>query len=162
MDHARHAPVGEAATSTHTPPTKNIVEMAAAAAYLTTFAAAVKIAGLTEVLSGKGPYTVFAPTDEAFKKLPPGSYDALLKDPGKLKAVLQYHVISGHFMARDLKPGEVMTLQGTPLSLVTSSSDTRVNGVTVSKVDGIATNGVIYGIDALILPKHWRLLAAAA
>jgi len=162
MDQTKHTSVGGAATSSNAPPTKNIIEMAAAAAYLTTFAAAVKVAGLTEVLSGKGPYTVFAPTDEAFKKLPAGSYEALLKDPGRLKAVLQYHVISGHFMARDLKPGEVMTLQGTPLSVVTSSSDTRVNGAPVSKVDGIATNGVIHGIDAVILPKNWQLLAAAA
>jgi len=162
MDQSKNTPVGEATRSTNTAATKNIVEMAAATGHFTTFSAAVKTAGLTESLSGKGPYTVFAPTDEAFKKLPTGSYEALLKDSGKLKAVLQYHVIPGYFTARDLKSGELMTLQGTSLSAAISSSDSRVNGARLSKPDSIATNGVIHGIDEVILPKNWQLLAAAA
>ena len=104
----------------------------------------------------------FAPPDEAFKKLPLGALDALLKDTAKLKAVLSYHVVPGHVMAQDFKSGEVMTVQGTALTEVVSSSDTRVNGARVSQRDITASNGVIHDIDAVIMPKNWQLLAAAA
>ena len=87
-------------------PTKNIVDTAIAAGNLTTLVAGIKAAGLTDTLTGKGPFTVFAPTDEAFKKLPAGALDALLKDTAKLKAVLSYHVIPGHVMAQDFKSGD--------------------------------------------------------
>jgi uncharacterized surface protein with fasciclin (FAS1) repeats len=143
-------------------PTKNIVETAIAAGNLTTLVAGIKAAGLTDTLTGKGPFTMFAPTDEAFKKLPLGALDALLKDTAKLKAVLSYHVIPGHVMAQDFKSGEVMTVQGTALSAVMSSSDSRVNGANVRQRDIRASNGVIHDIDTVIMPKNWQLLAAAA
>lgn len=162
MDQSKSVPTGEAARNTNTVPTKNVVDTAIEAGIFTTFAAAVNAAGLTAELAAQGPFTVFAPTDEAFKKLPAGAYDSLLKDAGKLKAVLKYHVVSGYFMARDLKSGEVATLQGTSLTAGMSSSDVRVNGARVTKADIVATNGIVHAIDAVILPKNWQLLAAAA
>jgi len=81
---------------------------------------------------------------------------------GKLKAILNYHVVSGYFTARDVKSGEVMTLQGSPLTTAVSSWDVRVNGARVTKADIVTTNGIVHGIDAVILPKNWQLLAAAA
>ena len=162
MDQANSVRTGEAARNTNTAPTKNIVDTMIAADHFTTFAAAVNAAGLSAELSAKGPFTVFAPTDEAFKKLPAGAYDNLLKDAGKLKAILNYHVVSGYFMARDLKSGDLATVQGTQLTAVVSSSDVRVNGARVTKADIVATNGIVHAIDAVILPKNWQLLAAAA
>ncbi|HTD72728.1 MAG TPA: fasciclin domain-containing protein [Steroidobacteraceae bacterium] len=143
-------------------PTKNIVDTAIAAGNLTTLVAGIQAAGLTDTLTGKGPFTMFAPTDEAFKKLPTGALDALLKDTAKLKAILSYHVIPGHVMAQDFKSGEVMTVQGTALSAVVSSADARVNGAHVRQRDITASNGVIHDIDAVIMPKNWQLLAVAA
>jgi uncharacterized surface protein with fasciclin (FAS1) repeats len=143
-------------------PTKNIVDTAIAAGNFTTLVAGIKAAGLTDTLTGKGPFTMFAPTDEAFKKLPVGALDALLKDTAKLKAVLSYHVVPGHVMAQDFKSGEVMTVQGTALSAVVSSSDARVNGAYVRQRDIRASNGVIHDIDAVIMPKNLQLLAVAA
>jgi uncharacterized surface protein with fasciclin (FAS1) repeats len=162
MDQLKSVPTGEAARNTNTAPTKNIVDTVIAAGHFTTFADAINAAGLTAELGAKGPFTVFAPTDEAFKKLPAGAYASLLKDTGKLKAVLHYHVVSGYFMARDLKSGELTTAQGTSLTAVVSSSDVRVNGARVTKADMVATNGIVHAIDAVILPKNWQLLANAA
>lgn len=163
MDQSKSVPTGEAARNTNTAPTKNIVDTVIAAGQFKTFAGAIKAAGLTaELAAARGPFTVFAPTDEAFKKLPTGAYDSLLKDTGKLKAVLNYHVVSGYFMVRDLKSGDVATAQGTPLTAVVSSSDVRVNGARVTKADIVATNGIVHAIDTVILPKNWQLLAAAA
>jgi uncharacterized surface protein with fasciclin (FAS1) repeats len=162
MDQSKNVPAGETARSKNTAPTKNIIDSTIAAGNLATFASAVDAAGLTGELAAKGPFTVFAPTDDAFKKLPAGAYDNLLKDVGKLKAVLGYHVVSGYFAARDLKSGETMTLQGSPLTAAVSSSDVRINGARVTQTDIIATNGIVHAIDAVILPKNWQLLAAAA
>jgi uncharacterized surface protein with fasciclin (FAS1) repeats len=158
----KSVPIGEAARNIHTPPTKTVVDAVIAAGNFTSFAACVKAARLTDALAAKGPFTVFAPTDEAFKKLPPGAYDALLKDSARLKAVLNYHVVPGYFISGDVKPGEVMTLQGTTLIAAVSPSELRVNGARVVRADIAATNGVVHIIDAIILPKNWRLLAAAA
>ncbi|MGO9802802.1 MAG: fasciclin domain-containing protein [Steroidobacteraceae bacterium] len=162
MDQLKSVPAGEAARSINTGPTKNIVDTAFDAGHFTTFAAAINAAGLAAELAAKGPFTVFAPTDEAFKKLPAGAYDNLLRDAGKLKAILNYHVVSGYFMARDLKSGELATAQGTPLTAVVSASDVRVNGARVTTADIVATNGIMHAIDAVMLPKNWQLLAAAA
>jgi len=162
MDQSKNTPARETARNTQTGPANNIVGTAIAASDFTIFATAMKAAGLSDALAAKGPFTVFAPTDEAFRKLPSGAYDALLRDTAKLKAVLNYHVVSGYFMARDVKSGEVMTLQGTTLTAAVSSSDLRVNGARIVRPDGAATNGVVHGIDAVILPKNWQLLAAAA
>jgi uncharacterized surface protein with fasciclin (FAS1) repeats len=162
MDQSNTISAGESARSSPATPAKNIVDTVIAAGEFTTFAEAVRAAGLTEALAAKGPFTVFAPTDEAFKELPPGAYDALRKDVRRLKAILNYHVVSGHFMARDLKSGEVSTLQGTALTVAVSSSDVRVNGARVTKADIAATNGIVHAIDAVILPRNWQLLATAA
>jgi uncharacterized surface protein with fasciclin (FAS1) repeats len=162
MDQSKSVPASEAARNTQTAPAKNVVDTAIAAGNFTTFAAAVDAAGLTGTLAAKGPFTVFAPTDEAFKKLPPGAYEALLKDSAKLKAVLNYHVVPGYFMARDVKSGEVMTLQGSTLTAAVSSSEVRVNGARVTQADVVATNGIVHCIDTVILPKNWQLLAIAA
>jgi Fasciclin domain len=116
----------------------------------------------TDTLTGRGQFTVFAPTDEAFKKLPTGAMDALLKDSAKLKSVLNYHVVTGHILAKDVKAGEVITVQGSPLTAVVSSSGVQVNGARVKQADIAATNGVVHVIDAVIMPKNWQLLAAAA
>jgi uncharacterized surface protein with fasciclin (FAS1) repeats len=162
MDHSKNPSAGDAARNTNTAPTKNVVDTMIAAGHFTTFASAVKAAGLTDELAAKGPFTLFAPTDEAFKKLPAGSYENVLKDVGKLRAILNYHVVSGYLAARDVKSGEVMTLQGSPLTAAVSSSDIRVNGARVTKADIVAMNGIVHAIDAVILPKNWQLLAAAA
>jgi len=149
-------------SGSYAPPSKDIVDMAIAGGNFTTFVSAVKTAGLTGTLTGKGPFTVFAPTDEAFEKLPKGALDTLIKDTAKLKAVLSYHVVKGHVVAQDMKSGEVMTLQGSPLIASVSSSGVEVNGVRLKQADLVAINGVIHTIDAVIMPKHWQLLAAAA
>jgi uncharacterized surface protein with fasciclin (FAS1) repeats len=162
MDRPKSVPATETARNNTAGPAKNIVDTAIAAGNFTTFAAGIKAAGLTDALAAKGPFTVFAPTDEAFKKLPSGAYDALLKDSGKLKAILNYHVVSGYFMAKDVKSGEVMTLQGSTLTAAVSFSDVRVNGARVTQADLAASNGIVHAIDAVILPKNWKLLAAAA
>lgn len=162
MDQSKNVPAKEGARNIQTAPVQNIVDTAIAAGQFTSFAAAVKTAGMTDALAGKGPFTVFAPTDEAFKKLPSGAYDALLRDSAKLKAVLNYHVVSGYLKARDVKSGDVMTLQGSTLTAAVSPSEVRVNGARVTQADLIATNGIVHGIDAVILPKSWQLLAAAA
>jgi uncharacterized surface protein with fasciclin (FAS1) repeats len=142
-------------------PSKNIVDSAISAGNFTTLIAGLKSAGLTDTLTGKGPFTVFAPTDEAFKKLPQGALDALLKDPAKLKGVLTYHVVPGRFAAKDVKSGDVMTVQGSSLTAAVTSSGVQVNGAHVKQTDIDATNGVIHSIDAVIMPKNWQLLAAA-
>jgi uncharacterized surface protein with fasciclin (FAS1) repeats len=94
--------------------------------------------------------------------LPAGALDALLKDVAKLKAVLSYHVVAKHVDAKDLKSGEVMTVQGTTLTAVVEAGGVHVNGAKVLQADVEATNGVIHVIDAVIVPKHWQLLASAA
>jgi uncharacterized surface protein with fasciclin (FAS1) repeats len=162
MEQSKNTSVNQQGSVTRENPSKNIVGMAIAAGNFTTFIAGIKAAGLNDMLTGRGPFTVFAPTDEAFKKLAPGAWDALLKDTAKLKAVFSYHVITGHVLAQDLKSGEVMTLQGSPLTAVVSSSDIQVNGAHVKQRDITATNGVIHVIDSVVMPKDWQLLAAAA
>jgi uncharacterized surface protein with fasciclin (FAS1) repeats len=162
MDQSKSARVGEAFIHNPAAPAKDIVGTTMAAGNFTAFAACVKTAGLTDTLAAKGPFTVFAPTDAAFEKLPAGAYAALLKDSAKLKAVLSYHIVPGYFMSKDMKSGEVMTLQGSTLTITVSSTDVRVNGAGFNPADILTTNGVVHAIDAVILPKHWQLLASAA
>lgn len=142
-------------------PAKNIVDTAVEAGSFTTLAAGLKAAGLLETLTGKGPFTVFAPSDDAFKKLPQGTLDALLKDPAKLKSVLTYHVVSGHLLAKDLKSGEVKTVEGGPVHVTVTGSKVQVNDAHVTTADIVATNGVIHVIDAVMLPKNVQLAHAA-
>jgi uncharacterized surface protein with fasciclin (FAS1) repeats len=155
-------PLTRQQSDSYAPPSKNIVETAAAAGNFMKFIATVNTAGLTDTLAGKGPFTVFAPTDEAFEKLSPGALDALIKDTGKLKAVLSYHVIQGHVLAKDVKSGEVMTLQGSPVAASQAPSGLEVNGIRIKRADIVATNGVVHAIDGVIMPKNWQLHAAAA
>src|ERR1700723_648398 len=156
MEQSKNTSANPKGNPAHSGPTKNIVDTAIARGNFTTLVAGIKAAGLSDTLTGKGPFTVFAPTDEAFKRLPLGALDALIKDTAKLKAVLSYHVIKGHVLAKDVKSGEVMTLQGSTLMASMSSSGVEVNGARVKQADIVATNGVIHVIDAVIMPKHWQ------
>jgi uncharacterized surface protein with fasciclin (FAS1) repeats len=162
MEQSKNTSANPQGSATHAAATKNIFDTAIAAGNFTTLVAGIKAAGLTDTLTGKGPLTFFAPTDEAFKKLATGALDALLKDATKLKAVLSYHVIAGRVLAHDIKSGEMMTIQGTPLTTMVSASDVQVNGAHVRQRDIAASNGVIHVIDTVIMPKTWTLLAAAA
>jgi uncharacterized surface protein with fasciclin (FAS1) repeats len=132
-----------------------IVEVAAGAGSFKTLVAAVKAAGLAETLSGPGPFTVFAPTDDAFAKLPAGTVDSLLlpKNKAKLKAILLYHVVAGKVLSSDLKSGSVKTVGGGDLTIDLSGSAPKVNDATVIKADVPASNGVIHVIDTVLLPK---------
>lgn len=131
---------------------KDIVDTAVAAGNFKTLASALTAAGLVDTLKGKGPFTVFAPTDAAFAKVPKADLDALLKDKAKLTAVLTYHVVPGTVMAKDVKAGKVKTVQGSELTIATSGGVT-VDGAKVSATDIVADNGVIHVIDSVILPK---------
>ncbi|MBC7618367.1 MAG: fasciclin domain-containing protein [Candidatus Saccharibacteria bacterium] len=131
---------------------KDIVDTAVAAGSFKTLATALGAAGLVDTLKGKGPFTVFAPTDEAFAKIPKADLDALLKDKAKLTAVLTYHVVSGKVMAADVKAGKVKTVQGSDLS-ITTVGGVQVNGAKVIKTDIMADNGVIHVIDTVLMPK---------
>jgi uncharacterized surface protein with fasciclin (FAS1) repeats len=131
---------------------KDIVDTAVAAGSFKTLVTAVQAAGLVDTLKGKGPFTVFAPTDEAFAKIPKADLDALLKDKAKLTAVLTYHVVAGKVMAKDVKPGKVKTVQGSELTLATAGGVT-VDGAKVVKADIEADNGVIHVVDTVLLPK---------
>ena len=131
----------------------NIVETAIAAGAFKTLVAAVKAAGLVETLSGPGPFTVFAPNDDAFAKLPAGTVEGLLKDIPKLKSILTYHVVSGKVTAADvMKLTSAKTVQGQNVSIDTKAG-VKIDGATVVKADVMADNGVIHVIDAVILPK---------
>jgi uncharacterized surface protein with fasciclin (FAS1) repeats len=132
---------------------KDIVDTAVAAGQFNTLAAALQAAGLVETLKGPGPFTVFAPTDEAFAKIPKADLDALLKDKAKLTAVLTYHVVPGKVMAKDVKPGPVKTVQGSAVAVKESGGKVMVDNATVTKADIAADNGVIHVIDSVILPK---------
>jgi len=163
MKQSKGAPDSDAVRNNRTGPLRNILDTAIAAGNVSMFAAGIEAAGLAEALSADGPFTVFAPTDAAFKKLPSGAYEQLLKDTGRLKAILNYHIVLGYVMARDLKAGEVMTQQGSTLmSTPSSSSGSGVNAARVVQADLAASNGIIHAIDAVLLPKGWQLTAAAA
>jgi uncharacterized surface protein with fasciclin (FAS1) repeats len=132
---------------------KNIVETAIEAGQFNTLVTAVKAAGLVETLSGKGPFTVFAPNDAAFAKIPKATLDGLLKDKGKLTAVLTYHVVSGKVMAKDvMKMKSAKTLQGGSLTIDTSDG-VKVDGAKVIQADIEVSNGVCHMIDTVLMPK---------
>jgi len=131
---------------------KDIVDTAVAAGSFKTLATALTAAGLVDTLKGKGPFTVFAPTDEAFAKVPKADLDALLKDKAKLTAVLTYHVVAGKVMAADVKAGKVKTVQGSELT-VTTMGGVKVDNANVIKTDIVADNGVIHVIDSVVMPK---------
>ena len=130
----------------------DIVDTAVSAGSFKTLAAALQAAGLVDTLKGSGPFTVFAPTDEAFAKLPAGTVEALLKDIPKLKAILTYHVVAGQVEAKDVvKLTKATTVNGQDLTIGTSGGVT-INNAKVIKADVQAKNGVIHVIDTVLLP----------
>jgi len=131
---------------------KDIVDTAIAAGSFKTLVTAVQAAGLVATLKGPGPFTVFAPTDAAFAKIPKADLDALLKDKAKLTAVLTYHVVPGKVMAKDVKAGKVKSVQGSELTLATTGGVT-VDKAKVVQADIAASNGVIHVIDTVLMPK---------
>ena len=132
---------------------KDLVDTAVDAGQFKTLAAALDKAGLVPTLKGKDPFTVFAPNDAAFAKVPKGDLDALLADKAKLTAVLTYHVVPGTVMAKDVKSGKVKTVQGSELTLAASGGGVMVDNAQVVKADIVADNGVIHVIDSVVIPK---------
>ena len=137
-------------------PAQDIVDTAVSAGSFNTLVAAVKAAGLVDTLKGPGPFTVFAPTDEAFAKLPAGTVEELLKpeNKSKLVAILTYHVVQGKVMARDVvKLHEAKTVNGQELTVKAQMGSVMVNNANVVKTDILCTNGVIHVIDTVVLPQ---------
>ncbi len=149
--------------SAFTPKTANvheveadIVDLAVSTEFLSTLVAAVKAGDLVGVLKGDGPFTVFAPTNEAFAKLPAGTVENLLKPENKaqLVAVLTYHVVPGKVMSKDLKNGQkAKTVQGSEVTVTLKDGKAMINNATVTAADIEASNGVVHVIDTVILPK---------
>jgi uncharacterized surface protein with fasciclin (FAS1) repeats len=135
----------------------DLVETAVSNGSFKTLTAALQAAGLVETLKGKGPYTVFAPTDEAFKKLPAGTVENLLKPENRaqLAKVLTYHVVAGNVMSGDLKgkTTNAKTVEGSAVRIDASSNTVKVNDAVVTLADVNASNGVIHVIDSVIMPK---------
>jgi uncharacterized surface protein with fasciclin (FAS1) repeats len=139
-----------------TPVAKNIVETAIASPDHTTLVTAVKAAGLVETLSGAGPFTVFAPSNAAFAKLPAGTVETLVKPESKAKltSILTYHVVAGAVKAADLKDGQkIKTVQGEELTVSIKEGKVSINGANVTAADLASSNGVIHVIDAVLMPK---------
>jgi len=137
-------------------PMKNIVQVAVENGNFKTLVAAVQAAGLAETLSGPGPFTVFAPTDAAFAKLPAGTVQALLADKEKLASILTYHVVSGRVIAADItrmNGAMPATVNGQKLDIKVRGGNVYVNGAQVTTADVSASNGVIHVIDGVLMPK---------
>lgn len=135
-------------------PTRNIVEIAVGAGSFNTLVAAVQAAGLVETLSGEGPFTVFAPTDEAFARIPEADLQALLADKEALTAVLTYHVVPGKVMAADvISLSSATTVNGQDVEIKVRDGKVTIDGANVVSTDIEATNGVIHVIDQVILPQ---------
>jgi len=135
-------------------PAGDIIETATSAGSFTTLAKALEAAGLVETLKGEGPFTVFAPTDEAFAKLPEGTLDALLKDKEKLTAILTYHVVPGNVTSEQVAGmTSAKTVNGQELRIASAAGKVTVGQATVTQADIPATNGVIHVIDTVLLPE---------
>lgn len=135
-------------------PAADIVDTAVSAGSFKTLVKAVQAAGLVDTLKGPGPFTVFAPTDEAFAKLPAGTLESLLANPEQLKQVLTYHVVSGKVMAADVvKLKEAKTVQGSAAKIKVTGGNVMIDNAKVIKTDIACDNGVIHVIDTVILPK---------
>lgn len=140
---------------------KTIIDTATAAGKFTTLLSALKAASLADTLRTAGPYTLFAPTDEAFKRLAPGALEALLRDVTQLRAVLNGHVVAGTLMANSILPGRIKTLEGSRLVASLHSSDINVSGAKIVQPDIVASNGVIHAIDTVIMQTRAPLAAVA-
>ncbi|ALB41504.1 fasciclin [Anabaena sp. WA102] len=152
------APMGN---KPHTSKTKvgTIIDVASGNSSFKTLVAAIKAAGLVETLSGQGPFTVFAPTDAAFAALPKGTLEKLLKpeNKGTLVKILTYHVVSGAVYAKDIKPGDVKTVEGQPVNIKAKKGVVYVGNAKVTKTDVKASNGVIHVINKVLLPPNVKL-----
>lgn len=138
-------------------PVTNVVKLAQQDQQLRTLVKAVVAAGLVDTLSGPGPFTVFAPTDEAFAALPPGTLDSLLKNKTALTDILTYHVVSGTYFSAGLTSGPVPTVEGKNVNIVVGQG-VKVNGANVERADEAVTNGVVHVIDAVLIPPKYRYL----
>lgn len=121
---------------------------------LKTFVSAVQAAGLSDTLKGAGPFTIYAPTDQAFAKLPKGTLDALMKDKVRLAQVLTYHIVPGKTLVTEIKPGNIKTVQGDMLKLTSDNGKITVNNANVIQSDLTADNGVIHEIDTVLMPPN--------
>jgi uncharacterized surface protein with fasciclin (FAS1) repeats len=130
----------------------DLVDKAASATNLKIFSAAIKSAGFNETLKGTGPYTVFAPSDEAFSKLPTGSWEVLSKDKVKLAAVLAHHVVPGKMLVTEVKPGQIKTTQGDFVTVKSDNGKITVDQANVIESDVVADNGVIHILDKVVMP----------
>ena len=147
------ATAGRAGTTGSTMGEKNLVQTAVAAGQFKTLASLLQKAGLAGTLEGKGPYTVFAPTDAAFAKVPKATLAGLAKNKAKLRAVLLYHVVKGKVTAAQVvKLTSAKTLEGTPVSIRVANGKVVVGGATVTKADVLASNGVIHVINKVLIP----------
>ena len=153
------ATMAPSSPATTAPMSQTVVDVAAANPQFSTLVSAVKAAGLADTLSGAGPFTVFAPTNDAFAKLPPGTVDSLLKpeNKDKLAGILTYHVLSGKVMAADVKPGAVKTVNGASFTIGVQGNDVVItdgqgNKAKVVQTDIPASNGVIHVLDTVLLP----------
>lgn len=153
-----------AASAAHRHANSDIVDTAVRAGHFTTLVAAVKAAGLVETLKGEGPFTVFAPTDEAFKKLPAGTVETLLlpENKAKLVAILGYHVVPGRLAAADVTSRSgALTVNGQRLAFRTNADAVSVDGATVTKADLACSNGIIHVIDRVVLPTDKNIVEVA-
>lgn len=143
------------AQAQYAPPSSDIVETAAAAGTFTTLLAAAEAAGLVDVLKSEGPFTVFAPTDDAFAALPAGTVESLLQDPEALASILTYHVVAGRVTAAQVvNLTEAVTLNGQSVSIMVHGGSVMVDDANVVATDIEASNGIIHVIDAVILPSN--------
>lgn len=144
---------------TSTTKAKTIVELATASKQFKTLVAAVKAAELAETLSGEGPFTLFAPNDEAFNKLPKGTLKKLLKPENKeaLQKILKYHLLSSEVMAADVKSGSVATVEGKTVKISVTGTKVKVNTANVLKTDIKASNGVVHTIDTVLMPPDVKI-----
>lgn len=132
---------------------KTILDTAVAAGRFTAFLAALKAGAFADTLRAPGPYTVFAPTDAAFERLPPGELGSLLKNMRRLKDMLTYHVVSGTLTSRDVLPGDLKTVEGRSLYVTLDGDTILVNDAKVVEADIVASNGIIHAIDAVLMPR---------
>ena len=140
---------------------KNIVDVAAQTNNFRILLSALKAASLIDMLRSPGQYTVFAPTDEAFKRLPAGSLDAMFKDGRTLKPFLCNHIVKGLVAANDILPGEIRPMEGRALRAMLDGSRININGATIVESDLRASNGVVHAVDAVLIPLN-PILAAVA
>ena len=137
-----------------TPTPMTVAQTIAANPQLTTAARLIQEAGLTETLQGTGPFTLFVPSDEAFKAVPAAMVEALGKDKARLKAVLSYHVVAGNLGSADVKNGPIKTIQGSDLSLYRSGTFVTADEAVVTTADVLATNGMIHIVDKVLMPPR--------